>query len=312
MKRIKTLALNEPQTVLFILCFIAFYFAIPKFGTINNLLSLLKQCLLIAIVSCGLTIVVIGGELDLSVGALYTLCLVFSVGMQLHSVLLAIVVPLAIGLAGGFLNGYIVGKFKVNSIIVTLGTFAIFSGLIMVYTDGNVVVGLPGTIYSEISNFRILTIPVFVYIYFLIAISYQAILTKTKFGWALRFQGSNPEAAFISGISTKKSTIISFIISGGSAGLASILMGSRMLQANTIAGANLEFDALTAILIGGVSLGGGTGSIYKAMVGVFLLTILLNALTLVNVHFELRTVLKGLLILLALFIDVQRRRKYND
>jgi len=311
MNKIKTFTRNEPQTILLIFCIIVFYFLVPNFGTQKNLTNIIKQSMLIAIASCGLTLVVIGGNLDLSIGALYTLCLVFSVGMQMHSVMLAIIVPIGIAVSAGFLNGYIIGRFKVNSIIVTLGTLAIFSGFIMVYTKGNVVVGLPGTAYSDISGFKIFNLPFFMIAYFIIAILYQFLLRKTKYGRALRYQGVNSEAAYTSGINTKKTTIISFIISGCSVGIASIFMGSRMLQANTIAGAGLEFDALTAILIGGVSLGGGVGSIYKAMIGVFLLAVIMNALTLFNAHFEWRTVVKGLLILTALFADIQRRKKYN-
>ena len=311
MNKIKTFTRNEPQTILLIFCIIVFYFLVPNFGTQKNLTNIIKQSMLIAIASCGLTLVVIGGNLDLSIGALYTLCLVFSVGMQMHSVMLAIIAPIGIAVSAGFLNGYIIGRFKVNSIIVTLGTLAIFSGFIMVYTKGNVVVGLPGTAYSDISGFKIFNLPFFMIAYFIIAILYQFLLRKTKYGRALRYQGVNSEAAYTSGINTKKTTIISFIISGCSVGIASIFMGSRMLQANTIAGAGLEFDALTAILIGGVSLGGGVGSIYKAMIGVFLLAVIMNALTLFNAHFEWRTVVKGLLILTALFVDIQRRKKYN-
>jgi ribose transport system permease protein len=312
MKKIKTFLQNEPQTVILIVCIILFYFLVPNFGTKKNLMNILKQNMLLSIASCGLALVVIGGNLDLSIGGLYTLCLVSSVSMQLHSVLLALIVPLAIGVGAGFLNGYVVGRFKVNSIIVTLGTGAIFKGIMMAFTKGNVTVGLPGTVYSEISNFRILNLPFFMIVYFLIAIIYQIVLGKTKYGRALQYQGVNHEAAYISGIKTKKTTIISFVILGGSIGLAAILMGSRMLQANTIAGQFLHLEALPAILIGGISLGGGVGSIYKAMIGVFLLAVILNALTLLNVHFEWRTVVQGLLILLALFADVQRRQKYNE
>lgn len=302
---------QNPQTIILLFFIIVFAFFVPEFASKSNLMNILKQSTLVSLVACGLAIVVIGGNLDLSVGSLFTLTLVLSIGMQTKSVALAIIIPIAVSLLAGLFNGFISSNFNVNSIIVTLGTLSIFSGLALVYTKGNVQIGTYGTFYSEIAALRFYNIPFFVIFYFLLAIIYQILLKYTSFGRSLSYQGINPEAAIIAGVKVKQVTIISFMICSLSVGIAAIFMGSRLLQANTIAGVGLEFDALTAILIGGISLSGGKGNIYKAMVGVFLLAVIINALTLIGVPVEWKNVVKGILILVALGVDTIMRGKQN-
>ncbi|MFV2034640.1 MAG: ABC transporter permease, partial [Halocynthiibacter sp.] len=254
-----------------------------------------------------LALVVIGGNLDLSVGALLSLTLGLSISMANTSTALAIVVPLAVGLGVGAANGLIVGRFRVDSIILTLGSMAVINGFVQTYRKGNIVTGPMFTSYQEMTDAKLFSIPSYIIAYFLIAILFQFLLLKTSFGARIVLQGENKEAAEIVGIKTRRVTLATFMICGLSVGVASILMGSRLLQGSTNTGTGMEFDALTAILIGGISIYGGKGTILNAMVGVFLLAVIINGLTLLNVPFEWRNVAKGSMIIFAIGIERLRR-----
>ena len=301
---------QNTQLIILILLIAVFSIIVPQFATYKNLMNILKQTLVISLACSGLALVILSGNLDLSIGSLYTFTLVLSVGMQRSNNVLAVLVPIVAALIVGLINGYIVTSFNVNSIIVTLGMYAVLAGLIMAYTKGNVIVGNYGTSYSLLAEFRIFHIQFYIFFYIIIAIIYQIILKTTKFGRSIIYIGINQEAARIVGINYKRVVTLTFMICSLSIAMAAIFMGSRQLQANTIAGVGLEFEALTAVLIGGVSLRGGKGSIYNAMIGVFLLAVIMNALTLFGVAFEWRNIASGILILLALGVDSFLRGKY--
>lgn len=303
MNRIKKFTKNNPQLTLLILLIIIFSILMPAFRGKNNIINILKQSTTISIISYGVALVVIGGNLDLSVGALLSLTLGLSISMSMHNVALAILVPLGFAIVVGFVNGYIVGRFRVNSIILTLGMMSVINGIVQTYRKGNIVIGMFGGAYQAITDAKVFGIPSYIVVYISIAILYQFILTRTVYGRQLILMGTNRDAAEIAGINIRKVTIISFVICGVSVAVASILMGARLLQGSTNTGAGLEFDALTAILIGGVSIEGGKGNILNAMIGVFLLAVIINGLTLLNVPFAWRNVAKGLMILLAILTE---------
>jgi ribose transport system permease protein len=220
-----------------------------------------------------------------------------------------VVFPLLIGVGVGFLNGWVVSRFNVSSIIVTLGTLSAIAGFVQFYRKGNIIMGIPGLAYTRFTDARIFGIPSYVILYIVIAVVCQIVLVKTSYGRKLLYQGVNKNAAIVAGIDVKRVTIISFIICSTLTALASVLQGARLLQGSTNTGAGLEFDALTAILIGGISLKGGKGSIANAMIGVFLLAVIINALTLLNMPFEWRNITKGVLIIVAISADVLGGRK---
>ncbi|TFG62299.1 MAG: ABC transporter permease [Spirochaetales bacterium] len=303
---------RQPQLFILAGFIIIFSAAIPSFFSVGNFMNILKQNSSLSIVSCGLALVVIGGNLDLSVGSLLSLTLGVSLSMTMHNSFFAIAVPLLMALGVGVINGYIVSKFKVSSIIVTLGSLSAIAGFVQFYRKGNIIMGLPGLFYSRITDAKLLGIPSYVIIFIVLAVLYQVILTRTSYGRKLLYLGVNREAAVVAGINVKLITLISFVICSFSVGIASVLQGARLLQGSTNTGAGLEFDALTAILIGGISLKGGKGSIGSAVIGVFLLAVIINALTLLNVPFEWRNIAKGILILIAIIADVLERKRYDQ
>lgn len=303
---------SQPQLLILIVLIIVFSISIPAFFTSGNIMNILKQNTTISIVSCGLAFVVIGGNLDLSVGSLLSFALGVSLSMTYHNTFLAILVPILMGVGVGLLNGYIVSRFNVSSIIVTLGSLSAIAGFVQFYRQGNIIMGMPGLVYTEITDARIFGIPSYVLIFIILAVVYQVILKKTSLGRKLLYQGVNREAAIAAGINVKFVTIVSFVICSASVGVASFLQGARLLQGSTNTGAGLEFDALTAILVGGISLKGGKGTIANAMIGVFLLGVIINALTLLGVPYEWRNITKGVLILLAISADVFGRKRYEQ
>ena len=299
---------RQPQLFILMVLIVGFAAVIPSFRTAGNALNVLKQSTTISIVSCGLAFVVIGGNLDLSVGSLLSFTLGLSLSMTMKNTLLAITVPLAVAMGVGLVNGYIVSRFNVSSIIVTLGSLSAIAGYVQFYRQGNIIIGMPGLFYSKIVEVSLLGIPAYVLIFVFIAAAYQLILKRTALGRKLLYQGVNREAAIAAGINVRFVTVASFVICSLSVAVASVLQGARLLQGSTNTGAGLEFDALTAILIGGVSLRGGKGTILNAMIGVFLLAVIINALTQLNVPFEWRNIAKGILILIAISTDALGRK----
>jgi ribose transport system permease protein len=278
---------GNPQLVILILIVVVFSILFPAFISKKNVINILKQSTVISLVSCGLALVVISGNLDLSVGALF--------------------VPLLLGVGLGMLNGTIVSRFEVNSIIVTLGSLSLISGFVQFYRKGNIIMGLPGTFLTQFVDLNVFSIPSYVLVYVAVAVVCGLLLSRTTYGRKLRLIGVNREAALVGGINVQRVTTAAFVIASTLTALAAIIQGARLLQGSTNTGDGLEFDALTALLIGGVSLRGGKGSILNAMIGVLLLAVIINALTLLNVPFEWRNIAKGLLILIAVGTEALAR-----
>ncbi|OHD26902.1 MAG: hypothetical protein A2064_07685 [Spirochaetes bacterium GWB1_66_5] len=294
---------GNTQLLILILLVVVFSILFPAFISRKNLINILKQSTVISLASCGLALVVIGGNLDLSVGALLSLTLGISLSLSGIHPLLALFVPLLLGVGLGMLNGTIVSRFEVNSIIVTLGSLSLVSGFVQFYRQGNIIMGLPGTILTQFVDLTVFSIPSYVLFYVLMAVVCGLLLSRTTYGRKLRLIGVNREAALVGGINVRRVTTIAFVICSTMVALAAIIQGARLLQGSTNTGDGLEFDALTALLIGGVSLRGGKGSILNAMIGVLLLAVIINALTLLNVPFEWRNIAKGILILIAVSTD---------
>jgi ribose transport system permease protein len=302
---------ENPQLLILILIVGVFSILFPAFFSQKNLINILKQSTVISIISCGLALVVIGGNLDLSVGALLSFTLGISLSLSNLNPWLALVVPLLIGVGLGIVNGTIVSRFEVNSIIVTLGSLSLISGFVQFYRQGNIIMGLPGTILTNFMDLTVFSIPSYVLVYVGLALVCQVLLSRTTYGRKLRLVGVNREAALVGGINVRRVTTTAFVICSVMTALAAVIQGARLLQGSTNTGDGLEFDALTALLIGGVSLGGGKGSIANAMIGVLLLAVIINALTLLNVPFEWRNIAKGILILIAVGTDALARWKYE-
>lgn len=307
--RIKNILKNQMVLIILILLFVLLIIISPSFGDPQNFLNLIKKITIMGIIACGLTLTIINGDLDLSVGSTFSLAGVIAIMLQPYGLILALTMPILACILVGFINGFITTKFKVNSIIVTLGMLSVIKGIALITSNGRNQLGQLGHPYSKIAQTEFFGIPSYVFIFIVIAIVLYIILQKTTFGRFIYLTGSNAEAAKISGIKTDKVRITTFIICAVCAGIASILLSSRMTAATPYSGDGFEFEAITAALIGGNSLAGGKGGIYNTVLGVLLVAVLGNGMLLLGLPFAVQELSRGLLIIVAIFIDQKLRKK---
>lgn len=311
MKKVKSRDIIGKQSTLAILIFLVLLLSVttPSFRTVGNMVNILKQVSIIGIISCGMTLVVISGCLDLSVGSVFSLLNVIIISLQQRSNILAVAVAFIVAILIGMFNGIIITVFDMNSIIVTLGSLSLIGGLALLYTNGAIIHGVSDTWFSVIGKDRVFGIPIHVLVFLFIAVLFQMLLAGTSLGKKIRYVGVNPEAARIAGIRTGKIRTVTFIISSISVAVAAIIYSSRMATGSPVTGVGYEFSAITALVVGGISLRGGSGSILGTIIGVLILAVIVNALTLYNVPYALQNIVRGFLIIIALIADVRARRE---
>ena len=294
--------------VLIIMCILAAILA-PVFLTGNNIMNVLRSSSLNLITSCGMVLILLLGEMDMSVGAIQGFIGVFSV-MVLNatgSVFAAILFTIFVGAVLGLFNGLLVTKGGINSLIATLGTMSIFRGIAYVSTGG---------VSLQISNetFRILGagnlgfLPVPLIIAVFIVFLFWFILKKTVFGRYIYAIGGNTEASELAGIPVQKIKLTCFIISGVLAAFTALTLASRLNSGQPSAGDGFEFNVVSAVVLGGVSLNGGKGNISGAVLGVLILAVLSNILTLMNVSSFYQQIARGVVILIAVYLDERKRK----
>jgi len=283
----------------------------PYFLTYANLRTTLIALSLEIVVMIGVCLTLIGGGMDISVGSVLGLGSAV-VGLLLSngfSPFIAIILALLVTSFAGSLNGWLITRFKIPAIIITLGMFNVARGLAYVLTKGVPATGFP-EIFSFIGQGRIWIIPVPVIIAIVLLVVFAYALKNVTFFHQLYFIGSNNEAARLSGIKIDKITMIIYTISGFLAGLAGIIMASRLSCAQPGFGEGYEFRVITAALIGGVSLSGGKGTLKGAAIGALFMAVVNNSLTLLDVSIFWQKVALGALLLFAVVADqvIQKRR----
>ena len=302
---------SNPQLIVLITIIVILSVILPTFTTVGNISNILKQSSVLLLLSCGMTFVVIAGNLDLSMGSVLTLCLCIAIRVQVLNPWLAYLVPFIVALVSGLLIGFIVGRFEANSIIATLGMMVMVSGIAFVYTNGSIARGVTDTVYSFIGTAEVLGIP----IYAILAVGYAVvchfILNNTRFGRSLYYIGVNKEAAEATGMNIRSIIIKSYLLSALSVALAATVLGSRLLSAAPTSGTGYEFDALTAILVGGIALTGGKGTILNTFVGVLLVTVMINGLTQLNMPYEYQSVVKGVLVMISILTESKAGAKHE-
>jgi ribose transport system permease protein len=282
----------------------------PAFLTIDNLMNVARQVSILASVACGMTFVIMSGGVDLSVGSTIGLVSVF-VGTalkQVNSVALGLALGMAIGAACGAVNGFLVHLTGIHPFIVTLATMTVFKGVSFTYTQGLQIAGLP-------DDFLILgtgywgPVPILPYFAAGAAVVSTFILRKTKLGIYTRAIGGREEAALVTGIDIRQYKVFIFMLCGAFAGLAGVLLTSRVIAAQASLGAGYHLQAIGASVIGGARLGGGYGSIGGTMLGVLVMGILSNSLNLLRVSSFWQEVAVGAAIIIAVAADTARQHR---
>jgi ribose/xylose/arabinose/galactoside ABC-type transport system permease subunit len=282
---------------------IVFSLASPYFLTINNISNVLTQGAFIGILAVGMTLVMIDGEIDLSVGAVLALSTALAIGLQEQiGVWPAVFVGLTSGAALGFVNGAIIAYSGIHSFIVTLGALIGVRGLVFIYTGEDALMVLDFA-YTEYAEVYLGPVSITALIFFALALFFQWLLSSTRHGRETFAIGDNIEAAHDAGINIKRHKIINFTICGTMAAVAGILLSMRLGTAEPNAGKIWELWTIIAVVLGGTRLTGGFGSMWKTIGGVMTLAVLRNGLRLLNTPNYVELMVMGAVLVLALLLD---------
>ncbi len=283
---------------------VTFSFLSPVFFTVPNLLNILQQSSINALIALGMTLVIISGGIDLSVGPTAALSAVLGATLMVAGVPVpvAILATLGIGALCGVFSGMLVAYAGLQPFIVTLGGLSLFRAIALIYTGGNPVFGIPME-FRSIINSDLFGIPTPIIIVAVIALVLWLVMNKTPLGEYILAVGGNEEAARVAGVPVKRTKVTVFIISGTLASLASLILIGRLGAAEPTIGNLWELDAIAAAAIGGASLMGGKGSIVGTIIGAIILGALRNGLTLLNIQAFYQLLATGLIIIIAMLID---------
>lgn len=282
---------------------------VPRFASWLNFRNILLHSAILGVVTIGEAICLIGGNFDLSVGS--TLALAGMIGallskMNLHS-LIVIIIMISFGLGSGFLNGIMVRTLRLNAFIATLITMLGWRGIATGLTEGKTIWNLPEDL-CFLGSGTLLGFPIQILIMLVMFVVFHLVMTCTRFGRHIYIVGDNEKAAYNAGISVDKIVIATFAISGALSSFAGLLMIGRLNAASPTYGSEILFEAMSAAIIGGVSLKGGMGNLLMALGGVVLLSIISNILNLSGVSPYWAMTVRALLLLFAVLLDSVKRR----
>ena len=300
---------QAPLITLLVLC-LATALLTDRFLSPLNLTNILVQSSIMAVIAIGMTFVIIGGGFDLSVGSTVALagCVAAMVMVKL-GMTAGVVAGIAAGIAVGLVNGAIIAKLSVNPFITTLGTMVLVRGVVYLITSGAPVgdEGLPAA-FIAFGSARILGIHYLVWVPALLLLVLSWVMQVTPYGRRLYATGGNREAAYLSGVPVKRIIASTYVWCGALAGVAGVMLAARLQSGQPTAGEFYELTAIAAVILGGASLHGGEGTLYKSIIGVFIMIVLGNSLNLLNVNSYWQRVAIGTVIIAAAAADRLRSR----
>lgn len=300
--------IEQKSLIALIALIVVVSFLNPNFFTVGNLLNILRQTSVNAIMAVGMTLVILTAGIDLSVGSVLALCGAFAASLIALEVPVLIAVPVALfaGAALGAISGIIIAKGKVQAFIATLVTMTLLRGVTMVFTDGRPIsTGFTDTadVFAWFGTGYTLGIPVPVWLMVIVFAAAWYLLNHTRFGRYVYALGGNESATRLSGINVDRVKIGVYSICGLLSALAGIIVTSRLSSAQPTAGMGYELDAIAAVVLGGTSLAGGKGRIMGTLVGALIIGFLNNALNLLDVSSYYQMIAKASVILLAVLVD---------
>ncbi len=283
----------------------------PHFLNSNNLLTVLSQVSIIAIMALGMTFVLLIGEIDLSVGSIAAISSLV-LGMALEAgvpAVIAILAAVASGAVCGIINGVIGAKFSIPTFIVTVATMGIFRGIGYALTDSKPVPIMNDFILGLGNGKFLSVIPYTVIIMLLLLIVFHILLGKTRFGRRAKMTGGNKKSAEYVGINTRALQIKIFMISGLASAVSGILLAARLYSSQPNVAEGYELDAIAAAVLGGTSLSGGFGTVIGTFIGAIIMGIINNGMNLVGMAYFYQQIVKGLIILIAVYLDIRNKSK---
>jgi len=297
--------------VAFVLFMIGFTLANERFLDPDNVLGVIRSSAILGVMALGVTFVVISGNLDLSVGSMMSFSTI--VVLDLHDKIgpaLAIPAMFAMTLALGALIGILVGYFKLNSLIVTLGMLSAIHGLTLTWSGGKNmdIADKEGTWFGVFGQGEALGIPVPILIFLLLAAALGTVLAKTSFGRKVYAVGGNGVAATFSGVRRARVVFLCYLMSAFCVATAGLIQASRSMGSQNTVGQGMELEVLAAVILGGASLMGGSGTVFKTVIGVLILGFIQNGLLLVGLQFYVQYVVTWVIIILAVWLDIAAKR----
>lgn len=276
-----------------------------------NLNNILVQSSIMAVIAMGMTFVIIGGGFDLSVGSTAALaaCVAAMVMLKL-GIAAGVIAGILAGALVGLVNGIIIAYFRVNPFITTLGTMVLFRGVVFLITGGAPVEGPSGLPASFVAfgSERLLGIHALVWVPIVLLIVLSWVMHATPYGRHIYATGGGREAAWLSGIPVARITASTYVVCGALAGVAGVMLAARLQSGQPTAGEFYELTAIAAVVLGGAALHGGEGTLYKSVIGVFIMIILGNSLNLLNVDSYWQRVAVGAVIIAAAAADSLRSK----
>lgn len=314
-KRIFRWVINNIVWIILIVIIVMFSITIPGFVSVGNYINIVYHSVFIGILAIAVSYCLISGNLDLSVesmagfGAIVSAWLcgssIFASGYAVNPYL-GLLVVMGMGALLGVINAFFVLKLNINSFLVTLSTYIIVRGIAVLLTGGQGVSRLPDS-FRLIDTIRVLDIPLMVYLMFIFYFIFQFVLRSTRFGRHIYIIGGNPTAAYNFGVNVKGTILRVFILSGVLAGFTGWLIAARTNGATPTSANGFLFETLAAVIIGGVSMTGGVGSLTGVIGGVILMSSLHSAINILAISPFVTEVVRGLLVLIAIVLDSLKR-----
>lgn len=310
--KIKTVSLGEFYrkygiVLIMIILIIVSSIINPNFLKLQNLTNILKQISVVTIIACGETMLIVSGMIDLSAGFLCTTSACISAGILAATghLSLALLAGVGIGCVCGWVNGFLITHYKLQPFIATLAMTYVLQGIVQLYTNGQTIGGVEKARFLGQGSVLGVPVPVIIMI---LAVAVTALLMKnTRFGTYIYAIGGNEQASIASGINTKRTKRLIFLLSGALTGLAGVVLMARLMAGMPSVGEGYEFDAITAVVVGGTSFLGGIGTVTGALIGSVIVGLINNILNLLHVSTQYQLIVKGLLIAVAVIIDIKTK-----
>jgi ribose transport system permease protein len=308
LKRINLLG-QVPLVTLLALC-VGTSLLTDRFFSPLNLTNILVQSSIMAVIAIGMTFVIIGGGFDLSVGSTVALAgCIAAIAIVKFGLVAGVVAGIAAGVVVGLANGVIIAKLGVNPFITTLGMMVLVRGIVYLITGGAPVgdEGLP-SVFIAFGSARFLGIHYLVWVPAVLLLALSLVMKETPYGRRVYATGGNREAAYLSGVPVERIIASTYVWCGALAGVAGVMLAARLQSGQPTAGEFYELTAIAAVVLGGASLQGGEGTLYKSIIGVFIMIVLGNSLNLLNVDSYWQRVAIGVVIIAAAAADRLRSR----
>lgn len=287
----------------------------PAFLTRPNLINILKQASITGVLAVGMTLVLLTGGIDLGVGSVLAVACMAAAYLttkdHAYPILVAFAAGIGVGAIFGLINGFGIAYIKFAPFIMTMATLSAARGIALVSTNNRPIFNLSEK-FINVSNSIYFGLPSLIFFFLGAAILAFILTRKTVFGKWIYAVGGNQNAARYSGINVEKVKMIIYMIMGSLSGMTGVLMASRITSGNPTVGEGYELDAIAACVIGGVSMAGGAGSVIGTVIGVLILGVISNGFDILGISSNYQKIMKGLVILLAVFIDIRSRSRKNS